>query len=75
MGLVEVDHRVELFGKPRLEVVALPLGLGPVDHADGPLQPQPAQLRLAADDGEVVLALVVAVPSYVEKPTSNVSAG
>jgi hypothetical protein len=37
--LVDVDHRVELVGQSRPEVVADALGLRPVDHADCPLQP------------------------------------
>ena len=36
--LVEVDDRVELLRKAGLEVVAGPLGLGSVDHADGALE-------------------------------------
>src|SRR5258708_1183678 len=41
-GLIDVDHRVELVGRPGPEVVALPLSLGPGDAADRPLQARPA---------------------------------
>ena len=40
MRAVEVDDRVELVGEPGVEVVALALGLGPVDHADRALEPR-----------------------------------
>src|SRR3989304_3478672 len=43
-GLVEPDVLVELDGEHGLEVVALQLGLGPVDHADGALQTGRPQL-------------------------------
>src|SRR5215218_6490133 len=41
--LVEVEHGVELLGELRVEVVAQALGLGPVDDADGALEPGRAQ--------------------------------
>src|SRR5215207_5941389 len=37
---VEMNDGVELPGQDRVEVVAEPLGLGLVDHADSPLQPR-----------------------------------
>ena len=43
MRVVEVDHGVELVGESRLEVVAVALGLGAVDHADRALEPGLAQ--------------------------------
>jgi hypothetical protein len=36
--VVDVDDGIELVGEPSLEVVALELGLRPVDDADGPLE-------------------------------------
>ena len=42
-GLIDVDNRVELVRQAGPEVVAAPLGFGPVDHADRPLQPPRAQ--------------------------------
>ena len=44
VGLVEPDVLVELGRQHGLEVVALQLGLGPVDHADGALEPRRPQL-------------------------------
>lgn len=43
--LVKVHHGVELIRQSSVEVVAQTLGLGTVDHADGPLQPLRAQGR------------------------------
>ena len=42
--LIEMEHRIELAGQPRPEIVALPLGFGTVDHTDRPLEPSDAQL-------------------------------
>jgi hypothetical protein len=38
-----VHDQVELVGDPRVEVVRLPLGLGPVDDADGAPETPAAQ--------------------------------
>src|SRR5690606_5123116 len=43
-GLVEPDVFVELPRQDRLEVVALKLGVGPIDDADGALEPRGHQL-------------------------------
>src|SRR5258708_29139482 len=42
--LIEMEYRVKLLGELRSEIVALPLGFGPVDHTDRPLEPRHAQL-------------------------------
>src|ERR1700730_1669366 len=42
--LIEMEHRVELFGQSRPKIVALPLGFGAVDHTDRPLEPGDTQL-------------------------------
>src|SRR5205823_2546449 len=41
--LIDVDDCVELVGQPRAKIVAPPLGLRAVDHADRALQPRRAQ--------------------------------
>jgi NAD(P)-dependent dehydrogenase (short-subunit alcohol dehydrogenase family) len=43
---IDVDHRIELLGQLREEVVTLAFGLGPVDHADRTFEPRLAQQRL-----------------------------
>ena len=35
LGLLDVDHRVELVRRADMEVVALPFRLRQIDHADG----------------------------------------
>src|SRR6202163_1034613 len=42
--LVEMEHRVELIRQSRVEIMALPLGFGTVDHTDRPLEPRHGQL-------------------------------
>src|SRR5882672_10511161 len=42
-GFVEMDHRVELFGQTRTEVVAHALRLRTVDHSDRAFQPRVTQ--------------------------------
>jgi len=37
-GRIQVDHRVELICEQSFEVVADPLGLGAIDHADRPFE-------------------------------------
>src|SRR4028119_1210953 len=46
IGAVVVDHRVELVGEDRLEIVALALAVRRVDHSDGALQHLLAELPL-----------------------------
>ena len=43
VALVEPGVLVELPRQYRLEIVAGQLGVGPIDDADGPLQPRPGQ--------------------------------
>ena len=40
--LVEMEYRVELIRQSRVEIMALPLGFGTVDHTDRPLEPRTA---------------------------------
>src|SRR6266540_6636081 len=40
---VEMQHGIELIGQPRMEVVAHPFGLRPVDDANRPLESRFAQ--------------------------------
>src|SRR4051812_37143453 len=42
-GLAQVDDGVELLRHAGVEIVALPLRFGGVDHANGPLQPPDGQ--------------------------------
>src|SRR5436309_3151493 len=46
-GLVEMEHRVELAPQPRPEIVARALGVGTIDHPDGPLKPGKLRYNLA----------------------------
>ena len=47
-GAVDVDHGVELHGEAGVKVVAGALGIRPIDHADGALEPRLAQAWHAA---------------------------
>ena len=43
--MIEVEHGVELIGEPRVEIMADHLGVRPINHADGTLEPFSAKSR------------------------------
>lgn len=70
-----MDHRIELVGRPDMEVVTLPFGLRQIDHPDRPGEPDRLDAAAAGEPSCIVAGSFLSPVSCSSSSMLPASAG